>query len=111
MNIEFSTFDIKYATDVKEIEMSIMDWKPIKIKFGFYQVSEKKYILWQVFNTTHTFAVPLDFINENNKGNYINHFEKTLIKFRTDLLSWISEGLTEDWMKKYYYDFMGLIYL
>jgi len=102
-------FDINYAVDIKEVNIILVGWYPMTVRYGLYKISEKTYLLWNVKGTTNTFSIPLRIVIEKHAGNYKAHFELTLIKFREDLLRWIEEGLTEDWMLNYYNNFKDFI--
>ena len=102
-------FDINDAVDVKEIDVEVPGWYPLRIRYGLFKISEKNYLLWNVVGSKHTFGVSLRLITREHSGNYKEHFILTLKKFREDLYSWIEEGLPEDWMKSYYNQFKGLL--
>lgn len=103
------SFDINEAYNPVMIDIEIDGWKPLKIKYGFFKISEQVYVIWQVLNTSHTFGVPINFMYSHHNGVFKDHFMETLKKFREDLLEWRSEGLPEEWMKKYNYEFYGLL--
>ena len=104
-----SIFDIKDAYNTKKINIEVPGWKPLVAIYGLYRVSEQIYILWNIEGTDHTFAVPIEFVYKKNAGEISVHIMETLKVFREDLLSWRKENLPEEWMRKYNYEFYGLL--
>ncbi len=103
------SFDIRDAIDIKKTSLLLDGWYPLTISYGLYKISEKNYLLWQVYGVNHTFSIPLKIVMAEHGGNYKAHFEITLKKFKEDLLEWVKEGLVEDWMKDYHKQYKHLI--
>jgi len=102
-------FSIDDVITKKTINLNVEGWKPLVIDYGLVQISKQSYLLWQIKNSDHLFNIPLSIVLQHHKGNYKEHFELALKKFREDLLVWIDDGLPEDYMKNYYKEFYGLL--
>ena len=103
--------DFQLIHNKKEISFRLDGWRTyLTIEYGNYKISEQVYLVWKIKYTSHIFNIPLRYIFEQHKGNYKEHFQLVLTKFREDLIQWNELKLQEDWMKKYWNEFGELIY-
>ena len=103
-------FSLKFVDKVKESKFYLDGWKSyLTVQYGLSMISNKSFLVWQVKGTGKVFSVDLLTVNTHHDANYEEHFKLVLDKFRSDLIEWNKEGLTEPWFKKYWNDFKDLI--
>jgi hypothetical protein len=94
-------------SDLHTVSVNPKGWKtPLFVEYGISQVN--KYdpmlsVVWRVKGTTHSFVIPEQRLNVMSNGNYIEHFNKTLVAFREDYLSWFKDEYYSqcEWKKEY----------
>ena len=94
-----------------EMKVAPKKWKPLTVEYGYGYVGTLINMFWRVKGTKHTFRVPLNQLNEVSKGDYENHIEQFLEVFREDYLSWVAQGLSEEWMRDYHREYRNIIEL
>lgn len=102
-------FNIK---DIKKTEQEIFyleGWRSVVIvNFGYLLSSKEVFLLWNVDGTSHTFGIELKIVTKHHGAKFIDHFKKTLKKFREDLIDWSKTGKPE-YMEKYNKEFGDMI--
>ena len=98
-------FDFSKLENVKTMEIRPDGWiYPLYIEYGIYNGVESGEVTcyyWRVKGTQHTFVIPtlrMDFLSS---GDYKTHFENVLAVFKTDYLSWATEGFQHSWQGEY----------
>lgn len=94
-----------------ELSVTPHKWKPIKIEYGYSYVGTLINMFWRVKGTRHTFRIPVNQLNEHSQGNYEKHIEEFLEIFRNEYLSWVAQGLSEEWMREYHNEYKNCIEL
>lgn len=105
-------FDVFDKSEIHELEIiNLNGWiNNLTIEYGFGNFAATSNTLyWRIKGTAHTFTIPSKEFNLLSKGNYENHFKEVLDIFRKDIITWVNDGLTEEWMREYVFMFQKYI--
>ena len=94
-----------------ELQVHPKKWKSATIEYGYGYVGTLLNMFWRVKDTKHTFRIPVNQLNLHSQGDYEKHVESFLEIFREDYLSWVAQGLSEEWMRDYHREYRNYIEL
>ena len=101
--------DFNDVHDINEIKITVNGWVPLTVIFGIANLSNKSFLLWQIKNTSHIFKVDLRTVTSIHGGDYKEHFKKTLVNFRKDLIDYYYGRNTKIDMSRYINEFAQYI--
>jgi|AntAceMinimDraft_6_1070360.scaffolds.fasta_scaffold46428_2 hypothetical protein len=94
--------DFSVITNIKEMRINPEGWiDPITVEYGLGMKYNIPSYFWRVKGTEHTFTIPISRFEFLSSGNYGEHFEMVLKKFREDYLEWKNSGFEVEWQREY----------
>jgi len=101
--------DFSRLSSTGEINVNPSGWKPLSIEYGYGYVGPQLNFFWRVKETTHTFRISVQLLNEQSDGNYEKHIKEFLENFREDYISWITQGFPAEWMYEYHQQYKNFV--
>ncbi len=101
--------DFSTLTSKGEINVSPRGWQPVTIEYGYGYIGQQINFYWRIKNTTHTFRISLQLLNQESGGNYAKHIEEFLEEFRKEYISWIAQGFPAEWMYEYHQQYRNYV--
>lgn len=104
--------DFSEVLNLKSVEVNPEGWiTPLFVEYGMGLFGGNVSYFWRVNGTFHTFIIPITRMDFLSEGNYVEHFNQVLRKFREDYIEWAETGFSEGWMQEYRSQFASFIAL